>query len=69
MTMTGPVCSEDINTSLRTELEIMLKGYQLCQELDCDSRNIIIDCAKPSNRKRNVEPVIYTISFDVPANT
>ena len=70
--MTAPVCSDDYKTSLLRQLENQLTGYQLCQDVDCVKENTVIDCARVGNMKRDAdlsEPVIYTVSFDIPANT
>ena len=70
--MTGPECSNDYKTSLLRQLENQLTGYQLCQDVDCVKKNIVIDCARVGNMKRDAdpsEPVQYTVNFDIPVNT
>ena len=70
--MTAQVCSEDYKTSLLRQLENQLTGYQLCQDIDCVKENTMIDCVRVGNMKRDAdlsEPVMYTINFDIPANT
>ena len=69
LTMTGPVCSDNHKTSLLSQLKEQLTRYHLCGEIDCDTGNMMVDCALPENKKRDAEIVIYTVHMDISANT